>query len=147
VMSWLPIFQCFCSNQCWQEESSQGWVHYFEDMRISRGYVNWNWALHPKSMNDIGLTNAWLRSCTSRCSKQSMASCNHPCYSYYKKFAKTLSLLDSKWILMIPVLPTALSMASSTLYQELPNLRGLHDKTFSWCQVWTFLQTHYEPTI
>jgi hypothetical protein len=24
---------------------------------------------------------------------------------------------------------------------------GLHDKTFSWCQVWMFSQTHYEPPI
>jgi hypothetical protein len=24
---------------------------------------------------------------------------------------------------------------------------GLHDKTFSWCQVWTLLQTHCEPPI
>jgi hypothetical protein len=63
--------------------------------------------LHPKSTNNIGLTKARPRSCMSRCSKHPMACCNHPCY-ITRSFTKTLSLLDSKWIITMPVLPTAL---------------------------------------
>jgi hypothetical protein len=65
-------------------------------MKIQGPLVDMLTKIAPKVYEGYcGLTKARPRSCTSRCSKQSMACRNHPC-CITRSFTKILSLLDSK---------------------------------------------------
>jgi hypothetical protein len=65
-------------------------------MKIRGPHVDMLTKIAPKVYKGhCGLTKERPRSCTSRCSKQSMACRNHPC-CITRSFTKILSLLDSK---------------------------------------------------